>query len=232
MPFTIKRVHLSGSLGDDLRELRERAGLTVEQAARQTKVVPSTIRAWEQGSWSSFGPEVAYLERMLMGYVRAFGGRESFYLSKFHQELVALNVKPVKAQIQEMRPFHGLDLFLTARARVALFLCLFVSSLGFYVVAQARSLAAPPPLEIFSPQDGQRLDGPIVQVRGRTSPEATVYVNEQAATLREDGTFELNLEIPRGATELQVRVKKRHSKDVVGARRVVFERDSEPVQEL
>ncbi len=232
MPFIIKRVHLSGSLGEDLRELRERAGLTIEQAAHQTKVVPSTIRAWEQGSWSSFGSEVAYLERMLMGYVRAFGGRESFYLNKFHQELAALNVKPVKAQIQEMRPFKGIDLFLTARARVALLLCLFVSSLGFYVVAQARSLAAPPPLEIYAPQDGQRLEEPIVHVQGRTSPEATVFVNEQPATLREDGTFELNLEIPRGSTELQVRVKKRHSKDVIGTRRVVFERDSEPVQEL
>ncbi len=232
MAFTIKQVHLSGSLGDDLRELRERAGLTVDQAARQTKVVPSTIRAWEQGAWASFGSEVAYLERMLLGYVRAFGGRESFYLNKFHQELAALNVKSVNAQIREMRPFGSLDLFFTARARVALLLCLFASGLGFYVIAQARSLAAPPPLEIISPRDGERLDGPIVRVQGRTSPEATVFINEQPATLREDGTFELNLEIPRGSTQLQVRVKKRHSKDVIGTRRVMFERDSEAVQEL
>lgn len=228
----MKRVHLSGSLGDDLRELRERAGLTVEQAARQTKVVPSTIRAWEKEAWASFGAEAAYQERMLLGYVRAFGGREPFYLNKFHETLTTLNVKPVKAQIREMRPFRGLDLFLTARARVALFLCLFVSSLGFYVVAQARSLAAPPPLEISFPHDGERLDGPIVRVQGKTSPEASVFVNGQVATLREDGTFELSLEIPRGQTELHIRVKKRHSKDVIDTRRVVFERASEVVQEL
>lgn len=228
----MKRMHVSGSLGDDLRELRERVGMNVEQASRHTKVLPSMIQAWEQGAWSSFGNEAAYLERMLRGYIRGFGGRESFYLNKFHQELGALGVKPVQKQINELRPFHGLDLFWTMRVRVALLMSVFVFGLGFYMVAQARSLAEPPIVEISSPQDGQKLDKPIVHVQGKTAPEAFVYVNDQQATIHQDGTFDLNVEVPRGSTEIRIRVSKRHSREEVITRRIVYERDTEQVQEL
>lgn len=232
MPFTVKRMHVSGSLGDDLRELRERLGMGVEEASARTKVVPSMIRAWEKGAWEGFGADVAYLERMLRGYIRAFDGRESFYLEKFHQELKTLGVKPVQAQIREMRPFKGVDLFWTMRARVALFLCLFVFGLGSYMVAQARALAEPPAVEITSPQDGQRIDQPLVRIQGKTVPEASVYVNDQVATMHQDGTFELQVEVPRGSTEIRIRVNKRHSKDQIITRRIVYERATEDVQEL
>lgn len=232
MSFIMKRMHVSGSLGDDLRELRERVNMNVDEASRHTKVVPSMIRLWEQGAWSSFGDEAAYLERMLRGYIRAFGGRESFYLDKFHQELKVLGIKTVKTQIHEMRPFRGLDLFWTMRARVALFLSIFVFGLGFYMVAQARSLAEPPTIEIASPQDGQKLDRPIVHVKGKTAPEAFVFVNDQQATIHQDGTFDLDVEVPRGSTELRIRVNKRHSREAVITRRIVYERTTEQVQEL
>ncbi len=232
MSFTVKRMHVSGSLGDDLRELRERLGMSVEEASKQTKVVPSMIRTWEKGAWDTLGTDVAYLERMLRGYIRAFGGRESFYLTKFHEELKALGVKSVQTQIREMRPFKGVDLFWTMRVRVALFLCLFVVGLGSYMVAQARSLAEPPPVELSSPQDGQRIDQPLVRVAGKTSPEASVYVNDQAAKMHQDGSFELQVEVPRGATEIQIRINKRHSRDQILKRTIVYERATENVQEL
>lgn len=232
MSFVVKKMHLSGSLGDDLRELRESAGLTLEQASTKTKVIPSMIVTWERGDWASFGTEAVYLERMLMGYVRAFGGRETFFLNKFRSELKLLRLKPVQAQIREMRPFRGMDFFWTAKMRVALFLVLFVSGLGFYVVAQARSLAEPPPIEVFSPVEGAVLHEPVIHVKGKTVPGATVFVNEQPAMLHQDGTFDLDLEIPRGSNEVQVRVKKRHSHDVVITRHAIYERSSDALQEL
>lgn len=232
MAFTIKKMHLSGSLGDDLRELRESAGLTIDEASTRTKVVPSMIVTWERSDWASFGTELAYLERMLMGYVRAFGGRETFFLNKFRDELKVLQIKPVSTQIREMRPFRGIDAFWTMRARVAVFLLLFISGLGFYVVAQARSLAEPPPLEVFSPTEGAILDEPIIHVKGKTISGAAVYVNEQPAMLHQDGTFDLDLEVPRGSNEVRVRVKKRHSRDVVITRHAVYERASDHLQEL
>ena len=225
-------MHVSGSLGDDLRELRERVGMSVEQASQYTKVVPSMIRQWESGNWQEFGSDVAYLERMLCGYIRAFDGREPFYLNKFHLELRALGIKSVQTQIREMRPFSGFDLFWTRRVRVLSVMALFVFGLGFYMVAQARALAAPPMVEIYSPSDGQKLDQPIAHVTGKTAADAFVFVNEQPAIMHGDGTFDLDLEVPRGSTEIQIRVNKRHSKDVTITRQIVYERASTEAESL
>ena len=225
MTFIMKRMHASGSLGDDLRELREAAGLGLAEASRRTKVLASTIGAWERGDWQSFAPETSYLERMLAAYIRVLGGRESFYLNKFHEEIAALGVKPAAVQpIRTMRPFQGVDLFWTARFRIALSLFVFVFGLGSYVAVQARSLAEPPLVEVAFPQDGQRVTEPIIQVKGKTAPETLVFVNGQPTSLREDGSFEARLEVPSGPTEVQIRVKKRHSRDMIVTRRVVYER--------
>lgn len=232
MSFTMKRIHLSGSLGDDLRELRERSGLSIEEVSARTKVVPSIIHAWEEGRWTSLEMDRLYLERMLRGYIRTFGARESFYLDKLQQELGQSLGRTKEQQLQELRPFKGFDLFWTMRVRVALLLSFFVFGLGFYMVAQARSLAEPPAVEILFPQDGQRLDQPVVRVQGKTVPEATVFVNDQQAAMHQDGSFELNMEVPRGSTEISIRVNKRHSRDQVITRRIVYERETEAVHEL
>lgn len=232
MTFVMKRVHASGSLKDDLRELRERARLTVEEASAITKVLPSTIRSWERGEWLACSSDKMYVERMILAYTKHFGGRTSFFQKKLREELDEVRAEPVRAKILAMRPFQGFDVKWSARARVAAMFSVFVFGLGFYMVAQAKAIADPPSLEIFTPRDGARLDRPVVRIEGKTLPETTVFVNERQVSIREDGTFGVDLDVPRGATEIQVRAKKRHSREAQVQVRVVYERDVERAQEL
>ena len=223
MSFVMKRVHASGSLAEDLRELRERAGLSIEQAAQLTKVLPSVIRAWEHGQWTYLSTDMSYVERMVMTYARHFQARETFLRKKFHDECKGLS-SGSQTKILAMRPFQGFDVKWSARARAALMVAVFVSGLGMYMGAQAKAIAEPPVLEIRSPEDGGKLDRPVVRVEGKTSPEATVLVNERPASIREDGTFSLELDVPRGATEIWIRAKKRHSREAEAKVRVVYDR--------
>lgn len=232
MTFVMKRVHASGSLKDDLRELREQARLTVEEASIMTKVLPSTIRSWERGEWLSCSSDKIYVERMVLSYVKHFKGRVSFFQKKLREELEGVRGEPVRAKILAMRPFQGFDVKWSARARVAALFVVFVFGLGFYMVAQAKAITEPPMLQILSPQNGMRLDRPVVRIEGRTQPETTVFVNERQTSIREDGTFSVDLDVPRGATEILVRAKKRHSREAQAQVRVVYERDVEDTQEL
>lgn len=228
----MKRVHESGALKDDLRELRERAQLTIEQASAVTKVLPSVIRSWESGDWLACSTDPSYVERMILTYIRHFGGRASFFQKKLREELGGMKVEPARAKILAMRPFQGFDIKWSARARALLMGVVFVCSLSFYMVAQAKAIAEPPSLEILSPQDGMRLDRPVVRIEGKTQPETTVFVNERPASIREDGSFSIDLDVPRGATEILVRAKKRHSREAQALVHVVYERDVESTEEL
>lgn len=232
MAFIMKRIHASGSLKDDLRELRETRGLSVEDAAQVTKVLPSIIRAWERGEWLTCSADKAYIERMVLAYAGYFGGRRSFFEKKLREELEELKTEPVRAKILAMRPFQGFDVKWSARARVVAMLVVFVSGLGFYMVAQAKAIADPPTLEILSPKNGTKLDQPIVRVEGKTQPETSIFVNERQVSIREDGTFFADLDIPRGTTEILVRAKKRHSREAQALVRVVYEREVEAAEGL
>lgn len=234
MTFVAKRIHDHGTLAEDLRELRERAHMSVKDASAFTKVTPGTITAWEKGDWKSFGDELVYMERMLMSYVKQFHGRESFFKKKFHEELDKLTIKrvPAKTSIQALKPFSWHDVLFGWKTRVAAAVLIFGGILGGYFVAQARGLSEPPKLVIQSPVEGAKLDAPSVRVEGQSSPEAQVYINEQLATMKEDGSFFLDLDIPRGATELIIRAKKRHSREAVARVRVVFDRILEEPKEL
>ena len=84
MAFVSKRLNAVGRLGPDLVELRERVGLSLDEAAHRTKIAPSIIRALETESWNDL-PDQVYAERLLRSYVSFFGSNESYYLHKFRE---------------------------------------------------------------------------------------------------------------------------------------------------
>lgn len=228
----MKRIHASGSLKEDLRELRERAGLTIEEASAGTKILASIIRAWERGDWFCCHSDKLYIERMVIAYVGYFGGRTPFFQKKIREELHDLPSDPVRAKIIAMQPFQGFDVKWGARLRLGMMFAALVFGLGFYMVAQAKAIAEPPALEILSPKDRAVLNSPIAQIEGKTEPETMVYINERQVALRKDGTFALELDVARGTTEIVVRAKKRHSRESTATVHVIYERDVERAQEL
>jgi transcriptional regulator with XRE-family HTH domain len=233
MAFFIKQLHAGGTLGEDLRELRERVNLSVEEVSLRMKLTPATIHAWETGTWHALGVERAYLEKMLIAYVRAFGAPEDFFRKKFHEEAINIRTETSSARaIQALRPFSLLDTFILHRAKAVGIVLLVLCTLGGYMVAQARGLGDAPRLEIYAPKPDIALGRPTVRVEGRTDPESRVLVNERPASVREDGTFYLDVDVPRGATELYIRAKRRSSRETTARVRVVYERTVQTTEEL
>lgn len=222
MPFIAKRVHASGSLRDDLREWRERAGCSIEQAAAMTKVLPSVIRAWERGQWTATSTDRAYVERMMVAYAQHFSARPTFIQKKLREEWKD-PAEAARSGIAALQLSRGFDKGWGLKLRALLVVVLLAGGLGTYMVVQASAITEPPILEILSPVDGQKLDRPVARIEGKTLPEASVYINEQQASIREDGVFSLELDVPRGTTEIFVRAKKRHSRESEAVVRVVYD---------
>lgn len=230
MTFVMKHIHSSDCLGLDLVELRERAGLTLAEAAEQTKLTPSFLTALEQEKWEDISDPV-YSERLLRAYISHLGGNESYYLHKYRACLAKQNVesKPEDFLPRPIR-LRMKDLLVAPRLLAIGGFLLFSLLLGSYVYGQARAIRKAPPLDIFAPEEGLTVSEPRVTVTGKTIPEASVTVNEQPVVVRPDGTFEERLYVSRGITELVIVARKRHGEEVVTTRHVIYEREMPSVE--
>lgn len=226
MAFILKKVNGTSALGPDLIELRERAGLTVEDAAKLSKLTPGFIRALEGERWSEL-PDPAYVERLLKMYVTRFGVNDSYYLHKYREGLRLRKIEKDTSQFLPRPVKVAASAFLvTPRLFAAAGFLLFILALGGYVVYQARTITSAPELQITAPEDGLRVSQPEVVIKGKTDPGALVMVNGAASAVSPSGEFEQTVRIPQGTTMFVITAKRRRGAETVEVRRVVYERST------
>jgi cytoskeletal protein RodZ len=218
MVFVAKRVYAVHAVGPDLQEAREHLGWSREDVASQLKVPTSVIIAWEEDRWDWTDP--VHVERMLRSYVRLLGAPEAFFLTKFQAQKEMHQKEALTGFHVAQRP-RGRDLFVTARTMTVSVVILFALGLGLYVYGQVAAITEAPPLTISSPQDGLTVSIPLVQIVGSTAPETLLTVNGASAVVRPDGSFQLDLGLARGTTEIFIVAQKRHGKSTTALRRVV-----------
>lgn len=78
-------LHASG-IGEELRKARERRGLSLEQAAESTCIVPRYLRALEEGAPIDTFPGPVYARFFLREYARFLGVDERPLVSRFDEE--------------------------------------------------------------------------------------------------------------------------------------------------
>lgn len=225
MGFVMKRVNGSEALGPDLRELRERGGLTIEAAARLSKLTPAFIRALEAERWEDL-PDPAYVERLLRSYVARFGVNESYYLHKYREGLKRRDIEKNPADFlpRPIRLSVG-SMLVAPRLLAAAGFFVFAGLLGGYVYLQASAMSTPPEVELLAPEDGLKLTGPVLRVAGKTAVGASVRVNGVEAPVDPEGNFRLDINVPRGTTMIIVTSQRRHSRESTVVRRVIYDRE-------
>ena len=177
MAFVHKSINPSTHIGADLRELRERAGLSRAQAAQQTKITESFLEALEEERWGEIGDAI-YAERILRAYLRFLGGKEKYFLEKYHDALKERLVeRDPAAFIPRPRHIKRFDLAVSSRLLTIVSFVVFSLLLGGYVYFQVRLISTPPKLMVTQPVEGEQEDGPRVEVRGTTLPDALVLIN-------------------------------------------------------
>jgi hypothetical protein len=82
---------------------------------------------------------------------------------------------------------------------------------------------APPALSIVSPTSGATVSGGTVRVAGTTEPGAQVEINGDRAAVAADGSFNAEIAIPRGLTNVVVRATDAAGNERTAARAVLRE---------
>ncbi len=91
----------------------------------------------------------------------------------------------------------------------------FVSFFGIFVYMffQVLNIFKPPYIEIVSPVNGSVVEENIINIQGITLPETTVYLNKKMLFIDREGRFSEKVILTPGANILQLKAKKKYSKE-------------------
>lgn len=208
-------------VGQKLQQERISKKLTLEDVEKATKIKASFLSAIEQGQYHKL-PSVSYAQGFVRNYIAFLGLSEKELLPLFRREF---NEKDFFRVLPEgvTKEIRSSRVRLSQTGLFVLVACMVITS---YILFQYRYAVINPPLAVTIPKDGQRVTSETV-VSGRTDPNATVTINEEAATVDREGNFRKRISLFSGKATITVSAKNRLGRETI-IKRTVSVRENTP----
>ena len=198
-------------LGESLRQQREKRGITLDQAAADTRIREKFLKALEDGDIQSL-PGAVYTKGFLRNYAEYLGLDDEELVVQFHEERGGQPAEP-KRRYAAMKPIGSRSLVFTPAVFVpVVVLGLIVLFVG-YLYYQFTSFAVAPPLDVTEPATDAIAQDASFVVKGHTVPNGrvTIQIFPGPLTLADihpdaDGTFSAPVTLTAGANHIVVEV--------------------------
>ncbi|MBI2324338.1 MAG: helix-turn-helix domain-containing protein [Chloroflexi bacterium] len=197
-------------LGEILRQQRERKGITLEQAAEDTRIREKFISALESGDHQAL-PGAVYTKGFLRNYADYLDLDSTDLVALYTAERVATPEPP--RRFEPMRPVMRSGVFISPAILVPVVVLAAVVLFVGYLSYQFASFATPPRIEVLEPAGDTIAQRGEYTVRGRTVPEGRVTVRvfpgpETFPDIRPaaDGTFAVTVQLRPGPNHIEVQV--------------------------
>lgn len=199
--------------GSKLREARERKKLTLETAAKETRIKQEYIEALERGQFPEQVGE-AYAQNFLRNYAKFLGLPADELLPKSSSRSTSKVAKRKQPKIRR-------DIVTTKLIFFGSLSLMMVGIIG-YLIWQILILSSPPPLKIGAPDTDIVVTSPEYVIEGRTSLGSEVHINDVAILLGPDGSFSHRAALRQGVNNFEITSTNRLGKIRVEERAIVF----------
>lgn len=196
--------------GERLKEERLLKGITLEEAASSTKIRASFLSSIEKSEYDKL-PSAAYAHGFVRNYARFLGLSDREILALFRREFdvkKSYRVLPQGFSRQEEFPVRKIKL----RNTFVLAFLVFIF-LGIYIAFQYRFAFLGPSLSVSTPQNNSVISAPDVLIKGTTSSDSTVFVNEEPATVSDSGSFAKDINVFPGENKIIIKSVNRFGKE-------------------
>lgn len=171
-----------------LRIAREKQGVTLRAASRATRISERILEALENDAPTDLHP--SYESSLRRAYGRYLGVR------------LTEDKRPKKPSISRSMRTHR-TVATTSVLRNGLIALALIMILG-YGLWQALQLFSAPRLVVSSPPHDLVTRDSSVEIIGKTSPGAEVFVNNQTVNIEPDGNFSYHLLLRKGANDVEI----------------------------
>jgi cytoskeletal protein RodZ len=198
-----------GRFGETLRAQREKKGITLEQAASDTRIREKFLKALEDSDYQTL-PGAVYTKGFLRNYAEYLELPTEELVVQFHQER---DQPDAPRSFKPLNPIVRRSLIFTPAVLVPVVVLAGIVLFVGYLYYQFVSFAVPPRLELTEPATDAIAQSTDFVVRGRTIPEGRVTIQVFPGPLTfpdihpsADGTFSQNIQLSRGSNHIVVEV--------------------------
>lgn len=206
------------TVGEILKSERLRQGKTLTEIHELIKISPENLVALEHNNFNKL-PADTFIKGFIRSYAVCLNLDPDKLLAIFRRDWIVAKQKEIIPKgladplVESGNNWKSKLGFLGILAIVLLSFL----SFGFY---QFSKFFAPPKLEITSPQNNQPINGDIVEVKGKASNDASVYVNDKLIDIDDNGNFYYEWHVLTGENLVTVSAKDRKGRTTILQRRI------------
>jgi cytoskeletal protein RodZ len=221
MPFKTKKIVSSDTVGSRLARARKKLKLTIEQVEEKTKVRSKYLRAIEADDWKSF-PSRIYVLGFVRRYSEALGLDSREVLSEFKRQFDNFTLSRELETISKRKVHSQQGIIITPKLIYTILAITLVVSVVGYMAYAVSKFSKPPTIEISSPKEEAVSEQNIV-IEGKTTPNAIIEINGQAANVEDDGSFVQKVQLEEGVNIFEIKAKSRLGKEKAKIIRVLYQ---------
>ncbi|MBI2019323.1 helix-turn-helix domain-containing protein [Candidatus Daviesbacteria bacterium] len=190
------------TVGQVLREEREKKFYTLEEIEKATKIRKELLEALEKGQYAKLPPPT-FIQGFIKNYGKFLGLNQEKLLAIFRREF-AERTHPPRILDSFADPLDKKGFRITpARALGAVILFL-VMIFFVYLWIEYRFLVGGPFLEVVEPVNQISVSSEMIEVSGRTDPEVKLSINNQEIGVDYQGKFSQEIKLSDNINNIEI----------------------------
>jgi len=200
--FSKRKIKTQATLGDLLKEVRQKKELNLDEAETATKVRAKFLSALENGRWQDLPADV-YVRGFVLAYAKYLGIDLSKALALYEQE-TRLRKRGISSMLTYENKVHDLKLLITPKLLGYFALILSITGMFGYIYYQVQNFAGNPNLKVVAPYNNAIFEDDSIEIKGVTDTDTKLQVNDEGIPVTNDGHFSSNLKLHRGINVIHV----------------------------
>lgn len=223
-PFNFKTLTSEKGIGEMLRNAREAKKATLDDAAEILHIRSEYLSALENEDYERL-PSGLYGRQFLKEYgqLLKLDTQKLISLSPFAEETKQSD--PFSQKILRKHKFLVFPKIIRNTILISLFcICL------LYLFIYFRRLIDAPDLTLYYPETNIVTTELLLEIKGKSSPETEIKINNTSIMSAEDGTFTHEIRLKRGLNNITVSAKKKYGQESVIQRQILVEEPYEQAE--
>lgn len=198
------------TVGQILKEERLKKYYTLEEVEKATKIRKELLEALEEDQYSKLPPPT-FIQGFIKNYGRFLDLPVEKLLAIFRREFSELK-NPPRILESFADPLSKRRFRMTPTRFLTLLILGLIAVFFIYLWFEYRFLTGAPFLEVSQPANQQNINEEVIEVSGRTDPEAKVTVNNQQINIDISGKFTQAIRLTEGTNNIVVTATSRGGK--------------------
>ena len=208
--FSLRKIKTPLTLGVRFKRARKRMKVEIADAELSTKIRSKYLEDLENDAWLNL-PASAYTKGFVVRYANFLGLDADQATKQYLRERQAYT-KNYSEFLSPKKSVKETKWIITPKLMIPTAAGLFVVAIFTYIILQVYGFAAAPELQIAYPGQSVVVEDEVIEVRGVTDTEASLYINDQKIQVASDGKFVTDYKLQKGINIIEVKAENKADK--------------------